>query len=105
MSDQQISVITLPETFTQPELDEIKADVDKQLAEKPSLQLDCTAVGNFDSAALQFLIVFANSSFAAIPSVVNASSAMLEALADIGVPNEVLKKHFVSVEDGSEKAA
>ena len=85
----QISV-ELPENFSQPVLGEFKTQLDEKATGEKKITLDGKSVEQIDSAGLQFLLAFAGSSIAGVPSVENMSDLTVAALSDIGVSQEEL---------------
>lgn len=106
MSDSYVvEQLSLPDNFSQSVIDGIKQKIDEKFADGKRIQLDVAPVESFDCAALQFIIVFANSPHSASPCMVNVSSHIVDALVDIGVDSDFAETHLCQPGVETEKAA
>ncbi len=94
MTTSANSSVELPENFSQPVLGEFKTQLDEKATGGGKITLDGKSVEQIDSAGLQFLLAFAGSPIAGVPSVENMSDLTVAALSDIGVTQEELKTLF-----------
>ena len=105
MSDSKPHLLSLPGEFMQPALSELKAQIDEKFASGCYVQLDASMVERIDSAALQFLVAFANCDFAHVPCIANMGEHLEIALGDIGVPADDIEHLYGGSITSAENAA
>ena len=105
MSDSNPHLLPLPGEFVQPALSELKAQIDEKFVGGFYVQLDASEVERIDSAALQFLVAFANCDLAHVPCIENMGEPLVVALADIGVPTDDIEHLYGGSIASAEKAA
>lgn len=105
MSDTLPETVSLPDEFVQPVLSDLKSHIDELFEKGSNVQLDASKVSRIDSAALQFLVAFANCDLASIPCVANMEDSLSTALADIGVSDEEIEHLYGGAMVDGEKAA